>query len=260
MRALASERQRELLDAADRQGRLARRHGGGLGHLRQVVEDWITAPDASQAGRERRRSWVLFDRDVHPRDLSRPHANSQQVQELLDNQDASDDTRVIGHQLGRRSIENHLPNRALRVWVRRGSGVDRKRRQEALDALVAVRQQRPQVAWWLSMKEGLRKDLAQDARRTLARQLQGNQQGTRTERTRLLPYALAELVPVEALPEPIRTLNKEQRAALALGFGADIARQYKASVTTTYLRSEYARGPNEVPTPDELIESLLHRI
>jgi hypothetical protein len=261
LRCLATPRFREQLDEAEREGWLRKRHAGGLGQLMKIVDGWIKAAKGTPEALERRRSWVLFDRDADSQDCSKPHPSARRVVELLDSQQGPSETKVVGHQLGRRSIESYLPSHALEIWGTRGEGRDRLQRRQLVEALKSIRQERPEAAWQLSMKAGLRKDISKPCKDGLKKHLK-KPRGQGSERARLRPDQLAKIVPDAALDPLFRGLSDEMRGALLLGFGDDIAGLFdeKGVVREADFDDEYSRGPKGQLSRESLLESLVQRI
>jgi len=144
LRRLAPAPHRRQLDRALERGWAVAEHGGGLGTMKIRVEELLTSPaDDERARRERLRTWVLFDRDAADTDRRAPSPYSERLRERLE-ETVDDDPWPIGYQrLEQRSIENYLPEAALRSW-QRTRGRERTRRRQAVDALCTLRRDQPE--------------------------------------------------------------------------------------------------------------------
>ncbi len=252
---MAPPLQRRRLQHALDNGWAVADHGGGLGKMTSHVESLIEDPSES-ARIKRLRHWVLFDRDSDPADRSRPSADSERLREMADQVCDGDPWGIASHQLGRRSIENYLPLKALDSWAAGAGGRIRKRRYESVGAFGRLRQNHPDCAWQYNMKRGLLQD-APDQRRRLIRERLSS-----IPRDRLLPRQVGAAFELGDLDPSYRTLDPEDRGALTFGFGRDIADLYGDEhwVWEADFEREYEHGPPGQPRRAEVLDSLLERM
>jgi len=170
---ILDRRDRVFLEEHLAEGRVEVPVGGGTGELKVFLEDLATLPAVQSGARQttgwirRLRSWVMFDRDAHHEDPAQPSSLSETLRLLCASM-----TRprpFPGHQLGRRTIENYLPVKALEFWAENAqtSGSKRRLRQMvwAFSSLEFGEIRRACFA----MKEGLVKDVAPAVREDLKR-------------------------------------------------------------------------------------------
>jgi hypothetical protein len=253
LRRIVPSNFRRQLDEALDDRRAEVHHAGGLGQVKVILQD-LCSSDATLIQRIRRlRTWVMFDRDAG-QDAREPSAVSLAVKGLCDrpHEDRGDPWPLIGHQLGRRHAESYLPKAALWLWAEDGKGNERRRRQEKVTALEQLRSKRPQAAWQVDIKKGLRANLKKQHRVHLSDNFQ------RLKTTR--PSQLAQEFPADALDSLFHDLEEFQRGALAYGFG-DVAHLYgDANILDHVFAEEYDRGPTEQVSRLQLLESILQRL
>lgn len=215
LRRILDRRDRDELDKHVNEGRVEVPPGGGTGELKIFLENLATLPDAPfEPGAitswiRRLRSWVMFDRDAHPDDRSKPSETSEALRGLCARM--SRPRPFPGHQLGRRTIENYLPFEALRTWAESGSGKERARRRRRVEAFASGDFGAQRRACF-DMKGGFVKDVGSATRDDLKRR-------KRDQRERWLEE--------EELPAVFQGLrNTEFRNRLNHGFGANIASLY----------------------------------
>jgi hypothetical protein len=127
---VAPEPRRKALRRAFEKGWFRTEHGGGLGNMGKYIDSLEEEPA------EKLRTWLLFDRDV---------ANSAQPSEEPSKESKAlkqkcEDAQLPHHRLGRRSIENYLPPRALYAWsglVRGHPSTQRSRLVQQFEAMPA---------------------------------------------------------------------------------------------------------------------------
>jgi len=203
----ASPTQRRDLEQARKNGWLEVQ-GGGMGEMKRELEILVTAPpDDSAAWAAKMRLWVMFDRDAHPQDRAQPSQQSNEIRALCEDPAMSHPWSLGFHQLRRRAIENYLPIKVLRAWQRRGSGRQRTQRRTAIDALAALATKNALAHWQYNMKHGLLGDLHGDVRH----EIRGQAREIRDQ----------ELDPL------FQGLDRDERRALASGFGSDIGDLYQ---------------------------------
>lgn len=211
IRRLAPQVLRGQLDAAVARGALRPRQGGGITELKKSVDALFMSVGHSGLDRQRRirrlRTWVLFDRDASPEDLTQPGAHADETVASCMQVMEDDPWPLAWKRLGRRHIESYLPDEALRHWARgKGSAADAR-----VDALMKLRRDHPTASACLNLKGGLAKDLAKNVKNTLRERHQNAETGVRRE-------AEAE-IPVECWIAPFDRVPSELRADLLEGFG-----------------------------------------
>lgn len=255
LRRLVPQNYRRQLDSALERGELEAYHAGGIGEMKKILEGLLERSGETRARRVRRlRLWAMFDRDADPKDASLPSATSQAVASLCvqDPSQRGDPWPLVGHQLGRRAIESYLPDRVLSKWAEQGTGKERIRRREKVEALKDLRAKRPLVAWQLDMKKGLLASANKACRKRVEEQGQALRMGP--------PKETAKRVLAEDLDPLFRDLDDKQRGALAFGFG-DVAGLYEGeNFDPDGFVKEYERGPSEQVGARELVESILQRL
>lgn len=163
--ALAPPVQRDRLRQALDHGWLEILHAGGLGEMKAWLEELLEQPFTSVSNAARlSRLWVMFDRDADPADRSQPSQASIVMKTLCESAPVL--PWPLGHyRLGRRAIENYLPEAALRRWQSEKSGAEGTRRREVVDAFCKLRRNQPAAARQYQMKAGLMADLSPEARK-----------------------------------------------------------------------------------------------
>lgn len=115
-------------------------HGGGIGSMKNAVEELADDPVAGI------RTWVMFDSDA-----PKPGKPSEQSESLLE---ACEQCEVDHHQLRRRAIENYLPQSALEASAQSVSGRSKTARREAAAAFAEMNQEQRNH---FDMKKGFRR-------------------------------------------------------------------------------------------------------
>lgn len=245
--ALAPEPWRAQLQTAKTEGWLEPEHGGGLTGLKTRLEDRYTSPQVGELGCKRLLTWTMFDKDSAPDDCSKPSAISGKVVALCVSLAKE---WPLGHwQLNRRSIENYLPDEALYHWMSKQGGEERDRLEKAIRAFHELERVRPEARWYLDMKDGL----MGDARLSREERLSVRQKG----------WSLRE----EWLDPLFHGLREKSRNALRDGFKGNkgkVADVYERAWETipgwdAAFSAEYAKGPGEQPSQQELLQSLMDR-
>jgi hypothetical protein len=207
--ALAPPTHRRQLKSALEHGWIEVLHGGGLGDMEALIQE-LQSDVSTSIGRKARllRLWVMFDRDSAPSDRSQPSPSSERMKTLCENSApaAKLPWPLSYHQLGRRAIENYLPERLLRVWQEARSGDENTKRRRAVEALCELRKTRPTAAHQLHMKKGLYGDLVPEIQKDI------KEKGRDIQDQELDPL-------FRGLPDWIRK-------ALASGFGKDAAQLF----------------------------------
>lgn len=199
LRHVLPRHDRVWLDRQIERGQIEVPPGGGTGEIEAFLEDLVTAPAEGQqlaSARPTRvramRVWVMFDRDVDPKDVTQPSTTSERIHKLC----------VQGElphcQLGRRTMESYLPLEALERWAKRGKDAEREAKKRFVRAFRRLTSQQQRTYSW---KEGLRKDASASARKE--------------------SKAGAEL-PAESLPPLFQKLSHNDRVTLTPGFGKKI--------------------------------------
>lgn len=244
---LAPPTQRSQLKRAIDAGWIDVIHGGGLGEMHALIQDAAASQGSVRSLIRLLRLWVLFDRDSDAADRSRPSSASDGLKEMCEEvlATASLAWRLEFVQLGRRSIENYLPEALLRVWQAEKTGSDMTKRRKAIDALCSLRKTRPDTAGQLNMKRGLLGDLCGEVRS----EIRETRRNIRDE----------DLDPI------FQGLSDEERRSLAEGFGEKIsglfARGHEVPHVEAAFQSEFDRGRRGTdPTRHSIIESLLVRL
>jgi hypothetical protein len=238
--ALAPLAQRDHLRRALDRGWLEILHAGGLGEMKAWLKDLVEQPFASASNAARLlRLWVMFDRDADPADRSQPSRASLAMKDLC--QSAPERPWPLGHhQLDRRTIENYLPETALRRWQSDKSGAEGTKRRKMADALCKLRRDKPQAARQYNMKSGLLADLSPAVRKEVeekARRIQD-----------------ADLDPL------FHGLSDTDRGALKNGFGKNIAAYLEHASEADFRREfERNRAPGE-PDRETILNTLFARL
>ncbi len=192
------------------------------------------------------RLWVMFDRDSAPSDRSQPSSNSERIKALCEDsaQSAKWPWPLSYYQLGRRSIENYLPELALRFWQAKASGNKMTKRRESVDALCDLRKSNPVAARQLNMKHGLLGDLEPPP---LRRQIREQKRDVREQ----------DLDPL------FKNLSVSQLRALRDGFGTRIAEELANDYQglETAFRTEFERDRGHAQESREaILDSLFRRL
>lgn len=141
--SVATDPWRRRLEVALERGWIRSEHKGGLPRMIAYVHREATSFDSVA------RLWVMFDSDA--RAPGEPSDESEALRR------ACRSRGVAHHQLRRRAIENYIPLQALHCWVYLGSGHDRTRRRQMVEAFGSMsRDQRSHY----NMKEGFDRDEA----------------------------------------------------------------------------------------------------
>lgn len=243
--ALAPPTHRQQLKSALDHGWIEVLHGGGLGDMEALIKE-LRSEMSTSIGQKARllRLWVMFDRDSAPGDRSQPSPSSERMKALCE--DSAPAAKwpwpLSYHQLGRRAIENYLPERLLREWQAARSGDEKTKRRRAVDALCELRKTRPLAAHQLHMKKGLYGDLAPEIQKDIkekARDIQDQ-----------------ELDPL------FRGLDDSVRKALTSGFkdAAQLFVRDFAGLEEAF-RAEFEREPKDhEPSRNAILNSLFARL
>ncbi len=244
--ALAPPTQRRQLQGALDAGWIEVLNGGGLGDMTALIEE-LSDPSAVTLGQRARlmRLWVMFDRDSDPADRARPSPDSERLRRLCRqvSTDAGWAWPLSHYQLGRRSIENYLPEGLLRFWQQDAQGKRFTKRRKTLEALCELRKTRPDVARQYNMKYGLARDLPDEARKQVSEQRRDVRDN--------------EVDPL------FMGLSDEARTALRDGLGSRIADlfDWDPGGHEDAFRAEFERnrGADE-PTREAILNSLFARL
>jgi hypothetical protein len=238
--ALAPPAQRAQLKEALDNGWLETLHAGGLGEMKAWLEELLAESFMSVSNAARvLRLWVMFDRDAEPANRSQPSGQSTAMKTLCESAPAR--PWHLGHyQLGRRAIENYLPEAALRRWQSEKPGVEGTRRRKVVDALCKLRRDQPAAARQYHMKGGLLADLSDETRKNVIDSKRWIQD--------------ADLDPL------FRGLSDPDREAISKGFGRNIA-NYLEHIDEADFRREFERdrAPDE-PERETILNTLLARL
>lgn len=246
LRALFPPQLRADLDRAEQNGWIDVA-GVPLSEMKPRLMSWTQERSSATLSLQltMRRTWLMFDRDAATNDPLQPSKDSEEVRELCE------DLELPHHQLARRTIESYLPSEILG----RLHSSSTNSRQARLVALRQLREQYPECAFALSMKEGLMKDTALDKRdRDPCKQRWD--QARDPEMRRTLCEGIVELMPLawQELPEQLR-------ADLLIGFGGKCATLFEQCESATdwdrWFQSEYDRGPSQQPDRAEFASTLL---
>jgi hypothetical protein len=238
--ALAPPVQRDQLQRAFDDGWLEILHAGGLGEMKAWLEELLVQPFTSPSKAARLlRLWVMFDRDADPADRRQPSPACVAMKALCESAPAR--PWPLGHyRLGRRAIENYLPEAALRRWQSDKSGPEGTKRRKVVDALCKLRRDQPEAARQYNMKSGLLAELSPEVRKDAeekARRIQD-----------------ADLDPLfHGLPDT-------ERDALARGFGTHITKYVEHALEADFRREfERDRAPGE-PDRETILNTLFARL
>jgi hypothetical protein len=271
--ALAPPVQRDQLRQALDDGWLEILHAGGLGEMKAWLEALLEHPFTSVSNATRLlRLWVMFDRDADPADRRQPSLASCALKRLCES--APGRPWPVGHyQLGRRAIENYLPEAALRRWQSKKGGAEGTRRREIVDAFCKLRRDQPEAARQYHMKAGLMADLSPEARKDVegkARPIEDSDlvrfRGLSDAERAALKKAIGTLA---GKPRLIRDADLDplfhgfsdsDRKALEPGFGGHIA-EYLEHVSEADFRREFERNlaPGE-PDRETILNALFARL
>ncbi|GAB4517219.1 MAG: hypothetical protein Tsb0020_35840 [Haliangiales bacterium] len=246
LRRLAPPDHRRVLDEALAKGWIDV-HGGGLGEVKKLLEELLTAPAEDLPARIfRLRLWVMFDRDSHPADRRAPSPETDTIVQLCQTQ-RDDPWPLSFHRLARRSIENYLPRKLLEAWADEATGRQKTERHKRVAALAQLARDQPKAWFQYNMKGGLLKDVSGSVRKEVVEQQRELQ--------------------VDDLDSLFHGLSSSQRRALMTGFGDKIAdlfdrppRGVDEAMLEQWFRDEYDRGPSEQVSREELLESLFARM
>ncbi|NCA71375.1 MAG: hypothetical protein EOM91_15025 [Sphingobacteriia bacterium] len=147
------------------------------------------------------------------------------------------------YQLGRRSIENYLPEQTLRRWQSKGQGAEKTRRRKLIDALCELRKSWPEAARQIDMKGGLLGDVSPAVRSKVEKHGRD-----------LRDEDLDNLF--QGLPEPVRRQLKK-------GFGRSIAELFESDLPgfDDSFRMEFDRDAQaHAQGRETIIASLLARL
>lgn len=245
---LAPPARREELQQAVADGWIEIAQGGGLGEIKKLLKELITAPAGDLRARvERLRLWVMFDRDSDPEDRSEPSPTSKETAALCGKSqtETGDPWSLPFVQLSRRSVENYIPIRLLERWADRGSGRERDGRRKRVAALARLT---PTARWQYNMKHGLLGDVSGSIRREIQKEKNSR-----------------ELIDGDLDPL-FRGLSREDRRLLTTGFGADIASLFHAPLGIAeasrehWFLEEYQRGPSTQPDRAAILEGVFARL
>lgn len=235
---------REELEEALREGWIEVQHAGGLGEMTAIVEELATDPDQDRRkALARLRLWVMFDRDSSPKDRSKPSEQSERLKELCTEAGEGDPWPLSHHQLGRRSIENYLPNEALKKWTTHGRYRDTAAQVAKMKALRKMEASNPLARWQYNMKFGLLGDVSKATKDEVQ------------EKKRFIRD--------DELDKLFHGLDEDTRQRLEKGFGNDIAELFSGDVTQgleSGFEREYDKGPPDQPTREELARALFARM
>lgn len=230
LRRILERKDRDALDEHLAEGRVEVPLGGGTGELKVFLENLATLPDAPSQSREttswirRLRSWVMFDRDAHPDDRSKPSKISESLRELC--AQMMRPRPFPGHQLGRRTIENYLPIEALHAWAVAGGGAEKRQRREQVEAFKSDDFGAQRRACF-EMKEGFVKDVANAIRDDLKQHKLKQRKLTQRKLKQCKLTQRARWLDEHELPTVFQGLqNTELRNHLNRGFGDKIAALY----------------------------------
>ncbi|WP_295441396.1 hypothetical protein [uncultured Thiodictyon sp.] len=244
--ALAPPTQRRQLQDALDAGWIEVLNGGGLGDMTALIEELSDPSSETLVQRARlMRLWVMFDRDSDLTDRARPSPNSERLKAICEKaSNAVGSPWPLNHyQLGRRTIENYLPERLLRLWQQDVSGSNRTKRRKTIDALSDLRKTWPEAGHQYNMKHGLVGDLGDELRTQVRKQ-------NRDVRDH-------ELDPL------FQRLSEQDRKALRDGFRSKIADlfDWDPGGYEDAFRAEFERGrrPDE-PTREAILNSLFARL
>ncbi len=209
-----------------------------------MIDELVGSANVSVMSRVRlSRIWVMFDRDSDPADRMKPSPQSERFRSQCAQVENPCPWPLTFHQLGRRSIENYLPEKLLRFWQDEAAGAERTRRRKRIDALCQLKRDNPHAAWQFNMKGGLLKDLSVEAREEIRDQRRSVRDG--------------DLDPV------FRGMNEAQRLVLTDGFGGKIANLFATQRPgcEEWFKAEYERQrPGAHPTREAMLSSLIARI
>jgi hypothetical protein len=244
--ALAPPTQRQQLQSALEKGWVEVLHGGGLEEMQALIEE-LQVNVSQNINRLARllRLWVMFDRDSDRHDRTQCSSASLRLQELCAGVSMPEGYcwSLSYYQLGRRTIENYLPEPLLRQWQLAAYGGEKTKRRQAVNALCELRKIRPLAAHQLNMKRGLYGDLdviAQKAIRDSGRDIQDHE-----------------------LDQLFQGLPKWVRKALSQGFGKDVARFFAQEHPgfEEAFRSEFDRHrKHSEPSRQVILDSLFARL
>lgn len=241
---LAPPTQREALRRALEEGWIEVLHGCGLEEMMAMIDELVGSANASVMSRARlSRLWVMFDRDSDPADRTKPSRQSERFRSQCAQVGNPCPWPLTFHQLGRRSIENYLPEKLLRIWQAEAAGPEKTRRREKIDALCQLKKDNPRAAWQYNMKGGLLKDLPGETRKEI------HDQGRAIRDADLDPA--------------FRGIDDAQRSALTNGFGDKIADLFAKEQPgcEEWFKTEYERQrPSAHPTREAMLSSLVARI
>lgn len=271
--ALAPPVQRNRLQQAFDHGWLEILHAGGLGEMKAWLEELLVRPFTSLSNAARLlRLWVMFDRDADPADRGQPSQESIAMKTLCES--APLRPWPLGHyQLGRRAIENYLPEAVLRRWQSEKSGPEGTRRREVVDAFCKLRRDQPAAARQYHMKSGLLADLSDEARKDVEgkpRRIQdsdlirfsGLSAADRATLKKLgwLDRGATRWIQDADLDPLFQGLSNADREALKRGFGRNIATNLE-NVGEAVFRSEFERhlAPDE-PNRETILNTLFARL
>lgn len=236
--------QREALRRALEEGWIEVLHGCGLEEMMAMINELVGSVNASVMSRVRlSRLWVMFDRDSDPADRTKPSPQSERFRSKCAQVGNPCSWPLTFHQLGRRSIENYLPEKLLRVWQAEAAGPEKTRRREKVDALCQLKKDNPRAAWQYNMKGGLIKDLSGETRKELRDQ--------------------GRAIRDADLDSAFRGMGEAQRRALTNGFGGRIADLFTKdpSGCEEWFKAEYERQRlGAHPTRAAMLSSLFARI
>ncbi|NEV65025.1 hypothetical protein [Thiorhodococcus minor] len=270
--ALAPPAQRYQLQQALDHGWLEILHAGGLGEMKAWLEELLDQPFTYSSNATRLlRLWVMFDRDADPADRSQPSQESIAMKTLCESAPARPWT--LGHyRLGRRTIENYLPEAALRRWQSERSGAEGTRRREVVDAFCKLRRDQPAAARQYPMKSGLLADLSDEARKDVEgkpRRIQDLDlvrfnQLSAADHARLKEFGWLDgarrWIQDADLDPLFQGLSDTDRKALRKGFGGKIA-TYLENVGEAEFRHEFERHLAQgEPDRETILNTLFARL
>lgn len=229
LKRIANENRRKRLIEAQKDRRVVIRHGGGNTqmeatltelHLRRRAEDGATC---RQAWIDTWRHWVLFDRDAGSEDATKMHPNAKALNTVCER------LNVPHHPTGRRTIENYLPEAALRSWADSSRPEHKGRHRQRVHAFLSEDFGSQRRAC-LHMKDGLKKGLDDDNER--------------------LPPPFAEL-----------TLSSPPASLLRDGFGDRIADHYSnRSIPDQVFHDVFDQDPEAEAFREQIFTSLFGRL